>query len=730
MYKKTTKKACVGKRQLFRRVAEETSAILKNLKESKPSTIYNNVDLSSDDVSCSSRSTVSEVCRSYLNSGNFNLNIDNNIASSFEEIYEDPVFEQNVQNESIMQFLESGGINDVNENYHDEPILQPSNSNMICTQSSSVSHSVNEVIHKNVDLCSQLKRWAGQQKVSHSMVTDLLHILAPLHPELPLDCRTLLRTPVHMTSKKLENGEYCHFGLSNVLKCILPLYPECVDNKIQLSINIDGLPLFSSSKVQFWPILGLVRNIKSQPFAIGIFCGKSKPSPLKDFLQDFINDVLLLRDAFEFNNKVYSIEIINFICDCPAKAYLKCVKSHGGYSSCDKCWESGDYVNGKVILKGIKSLRRTDLSFVMQQDEDHHMGASPLLDLEIGLVSTFTIDYMHAVCLGVMKRLLTSWVSGNLKVRLGGLLTETISKHMLSLRAFMPSEFNRKPRSLCDLAYWKATEFRTFLLYLGPLVLKSYVNIAVYEHFLLLHTGVSILISSRHISSFGCERAQKLINMFINHCEHIYGLDFYVYNVHILTHLEFEVQKYGPLDSFSAFPFENYLGCIKRLIRSPHKPLEQIYRRLKETNFCFNIPHSEQNDVCHYLEHNMGPVPPNILNSTSKQFKKLTYKAITLAVKNYSNSDAYYLNKDGLLIELHNIIVNLSCETILVGKKFLVYESLYSYPFDSKTINIYVLENLSGIETWSLKDLIAKCILFPNGNKSSSWVSFPLLHVN
>ena len=37
-----------------------------------------------------------------------------------------------------------------------------------------------------------------------------------------------------------------------------------------------------------------------------------------------------------------------------------------------------------------------------------------------------------------------------------------------------------------------------------------------------------------------------------------------------------------PLDELSAFPFENYLGWLKRLTRGKHNPVVQIVKRLKE----------------------------------------------------------------------------------------------------------------------------------------------------
>ena len=36
----------------------------------------------------------------------------------------------------------------------------------------------------------------------------------------------------------------------------------------------------------------------------------------------------------------------------------------------------------------------------------------------------------------------------------------------------MPSEFARQPSGLDELKIWKATELRTFLLHVGPIVLN------------------------------------------------------------------------------------------------------------------------------------------------------------------------------------------------------------------------------------------------------------------
>ncbi|KAB0790391.1 hypothetical protein PPYR_15239, partial [Photinus pyralis] len=156
---------------------------------------------------------------------------------------------------------------------------------------------------------------------------------------------------------------------------------------------------------------------------------------------------------------------------------------------------------------------------------------------------------------------------------------------MVALKHYIPQEINRKPRPLSELARFKATEFRSFLLYIGPIVLPQVVDIAIYEHFLLLHAAIVILCSRKHIVQFGCDSAFQLLKTFVQHSEHLYGAEFQIFNVHNLIHLPADVAMYGPLDCFSAFPLENFLGQLKRLIKSPKEPLKQICKRLQEISF-------------------------------------------------------------------------------------------------------------------------------------------------
>ena len=131
-------------------------------------------------------------------------------------------------------------------------------------------------------------------------------------------------------------------------------------------------------------------------------------------------------------------------------------------------------------------LHRTDESFAQQIDDAHHNGPNPFSPLDFGMVSQFPLDYMHLVCLGVVRRLLNLWLRGPLKSRLSAKVVDSISSQLVKMRPKIPVEFARKPRSLREVDRWKATEFRQFLLYTDKVVLSSFFDSNTYNNFMLL----------------------------------------------------------------------------------------------------------------------------------------------------------------------------------------------------------------------------------------------------
>ena len=158
-----------------------------------------------------------------------------------------------------------------------------------------------------------------------------------------------------------------------------------------------------------------------------------------------------------------------------------------------------------------------------------------------------------------------------------------MSKILKSFRPFTPFEFARKPRGLRELKRWKATEFRQFLLYSGPVALKKILPEILYRHFLLFHVAIKILVNPDFCVRFN-DYAGDLLRLFVSLSAELYGPEFCSHKVHNLVHLSSDVARHGCLDSFSAFPFENHMQFLKKLRRNHDRPLAQIVTRFAEIN--------------------------------------------------------------------------------------------------------------------------------------------------
>jgi len=134
---------------------------------------------------------------------------------------------------------------------------------------------------------------------------------------------------------------------------------------------------------------------------------------------------------------------------------------------------------------------------------------------------------------------------------------------LIEFRNTTPNDFVRQPRSTKDIKHWKAVEFRNFLLYTGPIVLRYVLKRDIYIHFLTLHVAITILIR-QNIYQKELINFAKALYHFVNSFEILYGKQYVSHNIHNLLHICSDVRTYGALDNFSAFRFKNCMSFIKK----------------------------------------------------------------------------------------------------------------------------------------------------------------------
>jgi hypothetical protein len=197
---------------------------------------------------------------------------------------------------------------------------------------------------------------------------------------------------------------------------------------------------------------------------------------------------------------------------------------------------------------------------------------------------------------------------------------------------------------------------------------------------------------------------------FVSDAEVLYGNDILVYNVHCLVHLANDVKNLGCLDDFSAFVFENKLGQLKKLVRKPQQPMQQIMRRLHEDA---SLEVCEQNvdlEPTLMYEHHDGPILHGI--RATGQFKRVKTETFTLSASTGNNCVLLH----GCIPALVRNIQQTNDGIVLICVKFVSVQDAFQCPLlmPSAWLNIF---RVSGIRRYmfsvSLSDVICKCVRWP-----------------
>lgn len=576
----------------------------------------------------------------------------------------------------------------------------------------------------NADMRSELCAMALRRKVPKCVMADFLHILKKFCPStgLPVDSRSLLSTPRKADISKMGFGKYTYFGVRSGINDSLKYEWNKVNTRIQIQVALDGLPIANCGGSQFWPLMGRI-TCSSTIFLIACYWGKTKPSSANDYLRDFVNEItLLINEGYSFENNRFQISLHSLICDIPAKAFALMTKGHAGYRSCSKCTIEGFHFENHVTFADVDCSQRTDLSLFNEDDDEFQHGRSILLDIPgFGCVTGVPIDPMHALSEGVQKRKLRCWGKGPAKVRI---LTkrncDVISAYLRLLALHTPQEFGRKVASIDNHGQWKATQYRLFLVYIGIVALRSIVadDNEVLVHFRKLCIATRLLSVGEKV-----EDAEKFLKKYVLEFSQLYGVGNTVTCVHALLHISDDVNNLSPLDSFSAYPFENFLRHLKRTVHGTWLPLEELANTFSSmlkfgVGFCTK-PTGGQ--VEPQDPHANGPV---VMSNWRRQFRKHVFEHFTLTNEILNN--CCIINKDVIVIE--NFVVMCSGSVVVVGRKFLNLTDLFETPCASSAIQIFKAQNVSCLKCWEIEKRMMKCMCLPLHDCKDAYAILPLLH--
>ena len=367
---------------------------------------------------------------------------------------------------------------------------------------------------------------------------------------------------------------------------------RCLD-KLTLSWNFDGLPIYKSSGASLWPILLQVNELKpsvrkDQMLMCGLWFGAQKPL-WATYSKPFMDELIQLSTAgIQWHRHDQPGVVVTKVgshaitCDAPARCMVQGISQFNGAFGCTWCLQEGTVVpKGSGVCRVYKYKRdvprRTHDNIIasakvaVEQNLTHHNGvktASPLLLLPgrcgVDAVRSFPVDYMHAVLLGVVRMFLALWFGSKWSAApfsMRGSMAR-IDDRLLAIRP--PQDISRTPRTLSDAKQWKASECRNWLLYYSVPTMLGIISTKYLEHWCLLVNAIySLLQDEIHVESIVA--AECSLMAFVQGTETLYGEEHMSSNVHSLLHLGDCVRSFGPLWAVSAFPYEGFMMKLKQL---------------------------------------------------------------------------------------------------------------------------------------------------------------------
>ena len=573
-------------------------------------------------------------------------------------------------------------------------------------------------------LVSDLATFAVKWKIGRDACNDLFRILrAHGVQNIPKDCRTAKKSLRKVVVQPMGLGSYFHFGVEKELVKNISLLKTTSD-LVQLKFNVDGLPLYNSSPIDFWPILcqACVGGQWSHVFPVALYCGKSKPASVEDFLREFIEECTsIVENGFYIKGEAFQVEIHSFVCDAPARQFLKKVISHSGYFSCERCVVRG--VTG-VKFVDTNCTERTDEMYRAHLYESHQNSASisPLVELPIDMIAHFPLDYMHLVLLGVVKRLLRLWLgttdfkvtSFSTNFRLNARVTgPAIEERIRFCTQYISSEFQRKPRQFDENKWFKAKEYRVLLCYTFPFIFRSiFNNPEVYDHFLLLVVAFRVMLGMKPTQNL-VKYVKDLLVRFVKDVEKLYGTIHMTYSVHNLIHVPSDYEKFGVLDNISAFPFESFMLKLKNYVKRPGQELQQVVNRRHEETLLDVCPESSAKSVEMTKEHNDGPLGRFDASLVSNQYGRVVYNG-----RKFSNCsrDCFVCvgDKFGRIVNF----IRIDDKLYTAVRYFQSAVDFFAYPCPSKNVGIVRCSNLLNEIVAVDLQTVEKCVAFPMPGES------------
>lgn len=515
------------------------------------------------------------------------------------------------------------------------------------------------------NLVLSLNAIASNHALSDIALSDILKLFAAVYPrdnlpsgyQIKKNLLKILDQGAYQVVK-LEHGEFIQLKFGEKLKAIVKdnfismreysnqkKSSDCVNHDIhipqfdssgqQLSVhlilNSDGVQLSKSTKVQLWPIFIAVAELPpvlrlsyKNIVLASLWCGFKKPDwnvMLTSLTNEFRNikstSISVIDNDVEKKFDLVFLPIL-LVADLPAKASMLNMMQYNGLYGCHLCSMPGKTLEKNHVFPATES-------FSMRTVDEYSQNVSAaLVKLRCGfregriaksadclgvkgptilseilpkLPLAAPIDYMHQVLIGVAKAFLLLFVKA-----LPQRVRDIISKELLDIGC--PKEITRKIRGLNDMNHFKASEWKTLLLYCGPVVFRNRLSGPIYGAFVQLSAAIRLLLESSNEQQV--MQAADMIDQVCSNIPSLCGsMRVETINLHVLRHLPWQVTNVGPLWTASAMGFESANSILVKAFTGTKNHCKLIVERFLRLQNC-KASHIHEDNIKHLTAYLAG----------------------------------------------------------------------------------------------------------------------------
>ncbi|XP_063961852.1 uncharacterized protein LOC129268704 isoform X2 [Lytechinus pictus] len=471
----------------------------------------------------------------------------------------------------------------------------------------------------------------------------------------------------------------------------------CHKDNLSLSWNTDGVPIFRSSKSSMWPVMCTINELpmrmrRENVMLTALWFGEIKPD-MSVFLKPFVDECNVLSSTglqWTHVGVAKTSRVFPLLCtvDSVARPLLQNMIQFNGFYGCPFCKEKGEHAERAMRYPykdppaEQRTCEETKMQSVLAAESgilvDGLKGVSVLSFLMyFNIISGFVPDYMHAVCLGVVKKFMHTWldpVNRNCHYYIGN-MKHIINRRIVSLK--VSNNISRIPRTLKDINFWKASEWRTFL-YISPVILLGILPNRFLAHWTMLVCAIFHL-NSRHITNDILRSSDFMLRKFVMYVVPLYGIKESTFNVHLLLHMSNSVKQWGPLWGTSAFPFESYNGYLKKLFSGTNYVPQQIFQSVcRLQDLVRNMPYITSHGAATYVS---GMVGGNKIHKKFARFRSGNADVVCLGRARLLDLSQACIHavQDFLREEL--LVVTVECFERFIINKILFSTKQYSQNF-------------------------------------------------